>query len=151
MTALVVAEDRRSEMHRGVDPIAMIRAFSVRIRIGRIQGASTIEQQFVRVISGRYERSITRKLREQALAIAVARRRTKDQIAAAYLSVAFYGSGRVGTAAMVNQCGAELDAASQRVVFGMIARLKYAEPLRATWQWHAKLLRRIEYIEAPCS
>ena len=62
IAALVRAEDRRNEVHCGVDPLAMIRALSVRVQSGTIQGASTIEQQFVRVISGRYERSLMRKL-----------------------------------------------------------------------------------------
>ena len=90
----------------------MIRALSVRIRHGTIQGASTIEQQFVRVMSGRYERSVARKLREQALAIAISRRREKKQVAAAYLSVAFYGSARRGVSGLMTQCGPELEAAS---------------------------------------
>jgi penicillin-binding protein 1A len=93
---LISAEDHRSSLHLGVDPIAMIRAFLVRIFKGKIEGASTIEQQFVRTITGRFERTISRKVREQALAIAVSRRRSKYAIASAYLSVAFYGTGCVG-------------------------------------------------------
>lgn len=90
--ALIVAEDRRNAVHPGVDPIAMIRAVVARMKYNKIEGGSTIEQQFVRAVSGRQERSLQRKIREQALAIAVLRRRSKSQIAAAYLSVAFYGS-----------------------------------------------------------
>src|SRR5687767_4778485 len=45
--ALVAAEDRRSELHPGVDPIAIIRAVYVRSTYKRVQGASTIEQQLV--------------------------------------------------------------------------------------------------------
>jgi penicillin-binding protein 1A len=126
----------------------MIRALSVRARSGRIQGASTIEQQFVRVISGRYERSFMRKIREQALAIAVSRRRAKSQIAEAYLSVAFYGSHLRGASGLLAACGVELDAASPRLIFGMIAKLKYPEPSQPGPQWEAKLQRRIRYIES---
>ena len=148
IAALVMAEDHRNQVHCGVDPLAMIRALSVRARSGRIQGASTIEQQFVRVISRRYERSLLRKLREQALAIAVSRRRGKIQIAEAYLSVAFYGSRLRGASGLLEVCGVQIDAANPRVVFGAIARLKYPEPSHPAPQWKDKLQRRIQYIEA---
>jgi len=147
ITALVSAEDHRHELHCGVDPLAMIRALVVRVRSGRIQGGSTIEQQFVRVACGRYERTLTRKLREQLLAIAVARRRSKRQIAESYLSVAFYGSCLQGTAGLLTVCGADLHTANQRHVFGVIARLKYPEPSQPTLQWETVLQRRIQYIE----
>jgi penicillin-binding protein 1A len=148
VSALVMAEDHRSELHCGVDPIAMIRALWVRVRSGRIQGASTIEQQFVRVISRRYERSFTRKVREQALAIAVSRRRAKVQIATAYLSIAYYGSQLRGAAGLLALCGRELDVASPRLVLGAIARLKYPEPSRPSASWEAKSKRRIQYIQS---
>ena len=44
-------------------------------------------------------------------------------------------------------CGPELDAASPRLVLGMIARLKYPEPSQPVPQWEAKLQRRVRYIE----
>ncbi|QWC50546.1 transglycosylase domain-containing protein [Pectobacterium atrosepticum] len=34
-----------------------------------IQGGSTIDQQLVRTLTGRYERTLRRKIREQAIAI----------------------------------------------------------------------------------
>lgn len=72
---LIEAEDHRNAHHPGVDPIGMIRAVWVFFIRSHTQGASTIEQQFVRVVTGRYKRSLARKLREQILAIAVARQR----------------------------------------------------------------------------
>jgi penicillin-binding protein 1A len=145
---LVVAEDRRNAIHKGVDPFAMIRAVYIRIRNGDTQGASTIEQQFVRVITNRFERNISRKIREQVLAIAVSRRRGKHQIARAYLSSAFYGYGITGVIGLKNQCGYNLDTALDYKVLEMIARLKYPEPLYPSAQWEIKLQQRIEYIRA---
>ena len=52
--ALVAAEDRRNAFHPGVDPIGIARAILARVGERR-QGASTIEQQFVRVVTGHYE------------------------------------------------------------------------------------------------
>ena len=146
LAPLVAGEDHRNELHYGVDPIAMIRAAYVRIRSGRIQGASTIEQQFVRVVTGRFERSARRKIREQILAIAVSRRREKSQIASAYLSIAFYGSGCVGIEG-VNGCYRENPSVPERKeILELIARLKYPEPSQPTPDWRRKLNSRIEYI-----
>lgn len=146
VVALIAAEDHRNAYHPGVDPLAMFRALFVRCTQKRWQGASTIEQQFVRVVSGRYEPSLSRKVREQALAIAVARRRTKMSIAAAYLGLAFYGSGCVGLRGLKKRCGPDLAAADTHVVLKMIARLKYPEPLRPSRDWHVRIANRVQYI-----
>ena len=82
--ALIAAEDRRNPFHPGIDPIGIARAICARLTESKLQGASTIEQQFVRVVSNRYEITLPRKIREQILAIAVSRRRRKDQISSAY-------------------------------------------------------------------
>ena len=146
LKCLVAAEDHRNAFHLGIDPIAMLRAIYVRLLLGHIQGASTIEQQFVRVISGRYEKTLARKVYEQMLAVAVSRRRSKHQIATAYLSVAFYGSARIGLAGLRTRLGNNLSLAKQNDIRGMIARLKYPEPLKPTSAWQQKIRRRIEYI-----
>lgn len=94
---LIAAEDHRSEMHYGIDQISVIRVIILRFLTGKVQGASTIEQQFVRTVSGRYERTIRRKLREQVLSVMVGRDFSKIQICASYMSCAFFGSGLIGT------------------------------------------------------
>ena len=66
---LILAEDRRNKLHRGVDTIAILRAIKVRLLENKYQGASTIEQQFIRVVTNRFEKTFYRKLREQILAI----------------------------------------------------------------------------------
>ena len=106
---LVAAEDRRNAEHVGVDPIGMIRAALSLITENGLQGASTIEQQFVRVVTNRYEQTLFRKIREQALAIALSRRRRKKEISNAYLCVAFYGQGLVGLPALIKLCGETLE------------------------------------------
>lgn len=146
MSALIVAEDRRNTLHPGVDPIAIARALLVRLFRGQIQGASTIEQQFVRVVSGRYERTMRRKVREQALAIAVARRRSKVRIATAYLSIATYGSSCKGIGGLRSRCGHDLAAADLYTVLAMVSRLKYPEPWNPSQSWRLKLRNRVEYV-----
>jgi len=146
LRSLIAAEDHRNACHLGVDPIAVIRAIYVRLLLGHFQGASTIEQQFVRVVSGRYEKKLARKIYEQLLAIAVSRRRSKHQIAIAYLSVAFYGSAKIGVAGLHARLGNDLSLARLNEIRGMIARLKYPEPLKPTSAWQRKIRQRIEYI-----
>ena len=68
-TVLFVAEDHRSQLHSGVDPIAIGRAFWVWLRWHRRQGASTVEQQLVRTILRMYAPTFLRKIREQLLAL----------------------------------------------------------------------------------
>lgn len=145
---LVVAEDRRNADHFGVDPIGMIRAAASLLTRNGLQGGSTIEQQFARVVTKRYERTISRKIREQALAIALSRRRTKKQIAAAYLHVAFYGDGLVGAQGLTSLCGNSLQSSCSMNVYSTIARLKYPEPLNPSGHWKQKISRRAAYIAA---
>ncbi len=145
-TSLIAAEDHRNTIHRGVDPIAVFRAVCARVFTGHVQGASTIEQQFVRVISGRYERTIARKIYEQALAVAVSRRRSKSQIAIAYLSVAYYGSASIGAVGLRSQLGNDLHIATGNNIREMIARLKYPEPSQPSAIWQSKIYRRVKYI-----
>ena len=148
LEALVIAEDRRNADHFGVDPIGMMRAAASLVTRNGLQGASTIEQQFVRVVTKRYERTISRKIREQALAISLARRRTKTQISAKYLHVAFYGHGLVGAQGLYKLCGNSLQSSSSMKIYGIIARLKYPEPLNPSPQWKQKISLRAAYIAA---
>ncbi|MFN2375222.1 MAG: biosynthetic peptidoglycan transglycosylase [Candidatus Binatia bacterium] len=144
--ALVAAEDHRSEYHRGVDPIGMFRALWVRIFSGHVQGASTIEQQFVRVVTGRYERTLLRKLREQLLAIALARHRGKRAIASAYLAIAFYGSGCSGLAGLKARFGPHLDEIGERQALRFVSQLKYPRPWRPGVPWHERINARTEAL-----
>ena len=146
VATLVAAEDHRSAFHVGVDPIALLRVLFVWLRTGRSQGASTIEQQFVRVVTARYERTLHRKLREQVLAIALCQRRSKTRVAMAYLSIAFYGSGQEGLSALSGAFGPNLHRATQGDVSRMVARLKYPEPLFQTTAWRSRIERRAQYI-----
>src|SRR5690348_10551479 len=64
---LISGEDHRFFGHCGIDPIAVCRAIWRGVVLGHREGASTIEMQLVRVVTGRFERTLTRKLREAAL------------------------------------------------------------------------------------
>ena len=144
--AVILAEDHRNGLHPGVDVFAMARAVWVRLRFGQVQGASTIEQQFVRVVTNRNERTVRRKVREQALALMLVRRTSKRQIASAYLAVAFYGSGSVGIQGLRQRFGQNLEKVSFPQALGMVAQLKYPRPRRSSKEWNSKLAARIDAL-----
>lgn len=143
---LFLAEDHRSELHPGVDPIAIVRASWVWLRWRRLEGGSTVEQQLIRTILCMYERNLSRKLREQLLALAVSRRRTKEGIATTYLAVAYYGTRCVGLGGLKKLCGGNLNKITYKVICGVIARLKYPEPAHPSTIWLVKYHRRVAYI-----
>lgn len=146
LESLVVAEDRRNLYHKGIDPLAMARAIFVKVTKNESQGASTIEQQFVRVVSKRYEKRLSRKMREQILALAVSKKFSKEHIAKAYLCIAFYGSGKVGIKGIHQISKKNIEKLSVNESIAVVSRLKYPEPLKATKQWRRKHFLRNEYI-----
>lgn len=115
---LLIAEDHRNNLHYGVDPLAIIRCIYLRLIRKIVQGGSTIEQQLVRVLTGRYERTLRRKLREQVIAILVKKKvKDTDELGKAYLYCAYFGHAKVG---FFNLLDSEKKDASE-----LIARLKY--------------------------
>lgn len=145
-TYLIAAEDHRSSYHFGIDQIGMVRAFYVRLINNEVQGASTIEQQFVRVVTGDYTHSLFRKFKEQLLAIALSNKRSKNNIATAYLAIAYYGSSCEGTEGVLKLVGEELKSASETQMISLIARLKYPQPTNDLSIWKNKYRCRIRYI-----
>src|SRR3954469_8993969 len=95
--AIVATEDRRFYEHRGIDLRGMARALKADIQHkSAVQGGSTITQQFVKNELTGTQRSITRKLKEAALAWQLEQRWTKDQILTAYLNTIYFGNGAYG-------------------------------------------------------
>ena len=92
---LLAAEDHRFFFHRGIDPVAMVRAVVMSI-LGKAQGGSTIEQQLVRTLIQDYRRTIGRKVTELLLASTVVDSLSKDDVIATYLSIAHFGTHITG-------------------------------------------------------
>lgn len=145
---LISAEDHRFRYHTGVDPIAILRAIYVYIRYGRYQGASTIEQQFIRTVTCRYERTKLRKFREQLLALLLDFHiKDKDLIARSYINVAFYGSGLNGLNSFLVRKQLNIITLTEDDMLALVSRLKYPEPLIYSDKWHSKILARINYTK----
>ena len=95
--AIVATEDRRFYEHRGIDIRGMGRAFWADVRHNAaVQGGSTITQQFVKNQLTGSQRSITRKLKEAALAWQLEQRWSKDKILTSYLNTIYFGNGAYG-------------------------------------------------------
>jgi penicillin-binding protein 1A len=95
--AIVATEDKRFYEHRGIDIRGMARALWADIRHqGTVQGGSTITQQFVKNQLTGNAPSVTRKLKEAALAWQLEQKWSKDQILTAYLNTIYFGNGAYG-------------------------------------------------------
>lgn len=126
---LIIAEDRRFYSHRGFDLTAIIRAALNRLRFGSREGASTIDQQLVRVLTGRYDRNYVRKMKEVLLAYWLDSHYKKDTIAATYLSLAYYGTEYIGIDAILSKFRLSIHShILPKVGAQIVARLKYPEP-----------------------
>ena len=97
--AFIAAEDRRFYDHDGVDGWGIARAVVTNVRQGSVrEGASTITQQLARTVFLSQDRTITRKLKEAALALKLERQLSKQQILEQYLNYVYLGSGAYGVA-----------------------------------------------------
>jgi penicillin-binding protein 1A len=95
--AIVAVEDRRFWEHEGVDIQGMARAVWADIRSQDfVQGGSTITQQFIKNQYTEDERTVSRKLKEAALAWQLEQRWSKDRILTAYLNTIYFGNGAYG-------------------------------------------------------
>ena len=99
-SAVVAAEDRRFYQHKGIDPRALLRALWADLTGGHYaQGASTIDQQYVRLVYGGTARTLHRKVQEAVLAGRVDAHLSKDEILYGYLQRAYFGGGAYGIGA----------------------------------------------------
>jgi penicillin-binding protein 1A len=95
--AIVAIEDKRFYEHQGVDIRGIARAAWEDItNQGVVQGGSTITQQFVKNAIVRDDRTISRKVKEAALAWQLEQQHDKDWIVTAYLNTIYFGNGAYG-------------------------------------------------------
>ncbi len=95
--ATVATEDANFYRHRGVDPLAVVRAVWYAVRERRVvSGASTIPQQLVKGLYLTPERTVRRKVKEAILATEISRRYPKDRILEIYLNELYYGNHAYG-------------------------------------------------------
>lgn len=89
--AVVLAEDQRFMLHRGIDFDAIERALRERERYGRVRGASTLSQQLAKNLFLWPGPSWTRKVLEVWFTLWIEATWSKQRILETYLNVAQFG------------------------------------------------------------
>ena len=143
---VIVLEDHRFLHHRGVDWLSVIRVLTQQLAFRRVGGASTIEMQFVRTVTGDREKTVARKFRECTTAWFLNFHFDKIALLRSYLRLAFFGSGITGSENAANvifgKSSAELN--DEEASF-LAAMLVYPAPLDRNSKWRSRVERRAAY------
>ena len=95
--AIIDNEDTRFYSHAGVDPIGIVRALWVDLRMGSFaEGGSTLTQQLAKNMFLTQEKTFTRKIKEVLIALIIERKYSKQEILQAYLNQVYFGEGAYG-------------------------------------------------------
>jgi membrane peptidoglycan carboxypeptidase len=97
--AVVAAENRSFWTDKGIDPKGILRAAFNNAQGNSTQGASTITQQYVKILYLSQERSYTRKVKEAILSLKIQNEQSKSQILQGYLNTIYFGRGAYGVEA----------------------------------------------------
>jgi len=142
----IALEDRRFFAHSGVDLRSVVREVYKMARFRPHGGASTIDMQFVRTVTGFRRRKLSRKLRESLLAIGLGARFDKRAILRSYLACAYFGSGLIGADAAAQKLfGKAASALSLDEAAVIAAMLACPRPLNGSPRWEARVARRAAY------
>ena len=117
--AFLAAEDRNFFSHVGLSWRGIIRSIVVNIvNRKKMQGASTITQQLVKLLFFHSEKTFKRKIKEQIYALLIEQQCTKEQILQTYLNNVYFGCGIYGVEAAcqrfwgISACDISLDQAA---------------------------------------
>ena len=94
--AVVAAENRTFWSDSGIDYKGIVRAVFNNAQGNATQGASTITQQYIKILYLTQERSYTRKLKEAILSLKLGRTTSKQEILEGYLNTIYFGRGAYG-------------------------------------------------------
>ena len=97
--AVVAAEDQTFYSNNGIDLRGIARAVFNNASGGSTQGASTITQQYVKILYLTQERSYQRKVKEAILSLKIEREYSKDEVLEGYLNTIYFGRGAYGVEA----------------------------------------------------
>ncbi|HET9078852.1 MAG TPA: transglycosylase domain-containing protein [Acidimicrobiales bacterium] len=133
--AVVSTEDRHFFTEGALNPVSMARALLSDVAgSGNLQGASTITQQYVKQTYLNSQRTITRKVKEAALAIRLSRTESKQQILQGYLNTIYWGRGAYGIEAAAETYfgvdAAHVDLPEAALLAGMIRDPYTADPTK---------------------
>ncbi|MBT1445315.1 PBP1A family penicillin-binding protein [Shewanella sp. JM162201] len=100
LQAFLATEDARFYEHQGIDPVGIMRAFTVWVASGeKKQGASTITQQVARNFFLTRDKTIIRKIKEIFISFHIEELLTKDEILELYVNRIYLGQRAYGVGA----------------------------------------------------
>ncbi|WP_456279544.1 transglycosylase domain-containing protein [Bacillus sp. AK128] len=103
VNATISIEDKRFYEHQGFDYIRIAGAALADIKaMAKVQGASTISQQYARNLFLEHDKTWKRKLTEALYTIRLELNYSKEQIIEGYLNTIYYGHGAYGIEAAAN-------------------------------------------------
>lgn len=95
--AFIALEDKRFYGHNGYDTYRIAGAIVKNVaKGGAVEGASTITQQLIKNTHLTFEKTMSRKIKEIALATNLEKAYSKDEILSMYLTVIYFGHGAYG-------------------------------------------------------
>ncbi|HSZ86495.1 MAG TPA: biosynthetic peptidoglycan transglycosylase [Puia sp.] len=141
--SLVLVEDKRFFKHCGIDIYAIFRACIKNIYSSRLEGASTISQQLVRILTNERCLSIKRKLKEIMFATMLNGEFNKETILSAYLSLYAFRNC-IGIIAFCILENYDIPSLSTIEIAQIIARFKYPS---ITGTNYIRYLKRVRIIE----
>ncbi len=156
--ATISAEDSRFYQHHGLDFRGLIRGTILRPLTGkRVEGGSTITQQFVKNALLSPKRNVIRKIKEAILAVELEIFYSKDQILTMYLNEIPYGSNAYGVEAAsqiyFSKHIGELNASEMATLAALPQAPTYYSPygtntkdLFARRDWVLKRMNEFEYL-----
>ncbi|MCL8026694.1 transglycosylase domain-containing protein [Nocardioides bruguierae] len=97
--AVVAAENQTFWTDSGIDFKGILRAVVNNAAGNDTQGASTITQQYIKIMYLTQEQSYSRKLKEALLALKLQRQVSKSELLANYLNTIYFGRGAYGVQA----------------------------------------------------
>lgn len=134
--ATISIEDKNFYDHNGFDYKRIAGAILADIKAGaKVQGASTITQQYARNLFLEHDKTWARKLHEAFYAIRIEMNYTKEEILEGYLNTIYYGNGAYGVQAAsqyyYGKNASELSLAEASMLAGIPKGPSYYSPLES--------------------
>jgi membrane peptidoglycan carboxypeptidase len=147
--AVVAAENKSFWTDRGIDPKGILRAAFSNAQGNATQGASTITQQYVKILYLTQEQTLERKVKEAILSLKLHRQLSKTQILEGYLNTIYFGRGAYGVQAAAKAYfdveAKDLDLRQSAVLATVLNNPSKYDPGGGK-QAHADLKARYDYV-----
>lgn len=131
--SIISIEDKRFYQHHGFDYIGITRAITSNITSSSTQGASTISQQYARLLYLTNEKTYSRKIKEAFLTMQLESHLTKEEILEGYCNSVYFGHGIYGIENAAHyyydKSAKDLDLNEASMLAGVVNGPNYYSPL----------------------